>query len=157
MLHKIRRKIIAAQQDSVNISEEEDISIANIQKPRIEIYERRQRSLGDALKNKDNSLSLDEQSIEKTIDNYTIDGSIQMIAEELETVKNIKVLDGYFTKNGSIATPSASQTGQLLKVVSRDDASNMQQSPQNNMGQLHAAGKKIRQNYNTQIAVTGGP
>ena len=41
MKHKIRRKIIAAQQDSINISEEEDFSIANIQKPRIEIYERR--------------------------------------------------------------------------------------------------------------------
>ncbi len=155
-MHKIRRKIIAAQQDSINNSEEEDISFANIQKPRIEIYERRQRSVGDALKIKEKSLSLDEQSIEKSLDNYTIDGSIQMIAEELETVKNIKVLNGYFTKNGSVATPSASQTGYLLKVVSRGETSNTQQSPQNNLGQLHAAGKNIRQNYNTQNAITGG-
>jgi hypothetical protein len=49
-----------------------------------------------------------------------------MIAEELETVKNIKVLNGYFTKNGSVATPSASQTGYLLKVVSRGETSNTQ-------------------------------
>lgn len=100
MKHKIRRKIIAAQQDSINISEEEDISIANIQKPRIEIYERRQRSVGDVLKNKDKSLSLDEQSIENSLDNYTIDGSIQIIAEEIENAKNIKVFDGYVNKNG---------------------------------------------------------
>ena len=55
MQHKIRRKILASQQDSTYISEEEDISIANIQKPRIEIFERRQMSLGDVLKNKNNN------------------------------------------------------------------------------------------------------
>lgn len=60
------------------------MSLANIQRPRIEIFERRQRSVGDVLKNRDHSQSVrDEESIEKTIDNYTIDGSIKIIAEEI--------------------------------------------------------------------------
>ena len=44
--------------------------------------------------------------MEKSVDNYTIDGSIRIVAEELQdTIRNSKIIDGPSTKNIQTVTP----------------------------------------------------